>query len=318
VPVPGVHPTQHWRMLEHLRRIPHDIYHYPHYDLPLSSCRPAVVTIHDLKFLRFPELLPNRLRSHYVRGAMRIGARRARHIVAVSSSTREDLEELLGVPPYRVTVIPEAAATEGLERGHDGTSRYVDPASLPQGIRPGYLLFVGERRPHKNLVNLIRAYARAREIVPSLPDLVIVGHRHADYAEPERTVELVRLKPHVHFFDGVGDRTLQALYAHAGVFLLPSLYEGFGLPILEAMMAGVPVLTSNISSMPEVAGDAALLVDPYDIESIAKGMCRLTEEPRLRHELITKGRLWSRQFTWQRVARATFRVYRKVLAGIRT
>jgi hypothetical protein len=113
VPVPGVHPSQHFRLLGHFGNIKHDLYHYPHYDLPLTARKPSIVTIHDLKFLRFPELLPNRLRAGYVRGAMRLATRRARHIVAVSSSTRDDLEELLGVSPTRVTVIPEAAANAG-------------------------------------------------------------------------------------------------------------------------------------------------------------------------------------------------------------
>ncbi|MGD8396403.1 MAG: glycosyltransferase family 1 protein [Candidatus Eiseniibacteriota bacterium] len=312
VPVPGVHPMQHFRLRRHLRRITHDLYHYPHYDLPLCSIRPAVVTVHDLRFLRFPEPVHGRLHRVYVREAMRHCTRRAHHIVAVSTATRDDLHEILGVPVERVSVIPEAAGTLfGPDPG--SAAGAVSRAHLPRGLRPGYLLFVGERRPHKNLVRLVQAYGQMRAIHPGAPPLVVVGQRDVAHPEPEETVRRLKLDRHVCFLEGVPDATLQALYAHAAAFVLPSLHEGFGLPILEAMQAGVPVITSNRSSMPEVAGDAALLVDPQDTRGIADAMRLVLCDERLRRDLAFRGQARARAFTWKRVARATYRVYCETL-----
>ena len=304
VPVPGVDPRQHLAMRTYLKRWPCDLYHYPHYDLPSLSPHRNIITVHDLKFLRFPHLLASRARAVYVQAALRLAVRRAERILVVSESTRDDLVQQLGVPADRIDPV------------HIAPAPLCDPDATRLAalhLEPGFLLCVAERRKHKNVAGLIRAYDALRRVRQRVPPLVIVGHRYRDYDEPERLVAELQLREHVRFVDGATDATLSALYHHARMFVLPSLYEGFGIPILEAMRAGVPVITSDVSSMPEVAGGAALLVDPQSPESITRAMCELLDDPRLGADLAMRGRRRADQFSWTETARRTLGSRRRLI-----
>ena len=304
VDVPRTSIHQHFRMASVLRRIDHDLYHYPHFDVPLGGPKPTVITVHDLKYVRYPELLQSWARGLYLRWMMQRGTRAAAGIVAVSEATRADVCELMRIPPERVFTVHEASGSL--------------PAPEAQGLRqlelePGYFLFVGERRPHKNLARLIEAYASVRQSHAAAPRLVIVGHAWSADRSAEQAVERLGLTSAVRLLDRVSDGQLAALYRGARAFVLPSLYEGFGIPLLEAMEMGLPVVTSNVSSMPEIAGDAALLVNPLEPDSIAAAMLRLLSEPALERELSARGQARARQFSWEHAARETLAVYAQVL-----
>jgi glycosyltransferase involved in cell wall biosynthesis len=304
VAVPRTSIQQHLRIGSLLLGIEHDLYHYPHFDVPLGGPRPILITVHDLKYVRHPELLRNWARAAYLRWMMRRGTRAAAGIIAVSEATRADVCELMRIPPERVFPVHEAS----------GSLPIPDPQGLARlGLEPGYFLFVGERRPHKNLARLIEAYARLRGRAAAVPPLVVVGHPWSADRSAEQAIERHRLAPSVRLLDRVADGELAALYGGARAMVLPSLYEGFGIPLLEAMGAGTPVVTSNVSSMPEIAGDAALLVDPFDVESIAGAMARLLEDQVLARRLAARGRERAKQFSWERAARETFAVYARVL-----
>ncbi len=299
VPVPGVHPVQHLAIGHTLRRLDYDLYHYPHYDVPWSARGRIVLTIHDLKFWRFPELMQNRARAFYMRATMARAVRRAARILTVSRATRDDLAELLDVATTQVDVAHLAAGVGVL-------------ANAPT-MTAGYFLFVGERRPHKNIVRLLQAYARLRARGIDLPALVIAGRAYPGDHLAEATCSALGLDDCVRWVSDADDRALATLYAGAGALVLPSLYEGFGIPLLEAMQAGLPVITSNISSMPEVAGNAALLVDPRSVASIAEAMGKLATDRALAETLKARGLERAAQFTWRRTAMLTVACYHRVL-----
>lgn len=284
-----------------------DVLHSPDFIPPARLRAKSVITVHDLAFLLFPDFLTRPSARYYSR--VDIAARKADHIIAVSESTKRDTIRLLGVPPEKITVIPEAAHPiftpipneEALERVR---ARY----KLPRN----FILFVGTIEPRKNLPTLIRAFHRMRDNYKTDAVLVIAGHRGWLVEEVDQTLEETNLGEAVRFLGGVPNEELVYLYNAARVFAFPSRYEGFGLPPLEAMACGTPVVTANVSSLPEVVGDAALLVNPEDVDGLAVAMWRLLSEENLRRELRAKGIKRAQIFSWERAARATREVYRVV------
>jgi glycosyltransferase involved in cell wall biosynthesis len=282
-----------------------DLFHGTMNVLPRRLPCPGIVTIHDLAFLRWPEQVPAR-RHRYLSAGVRDAARRAARIVAVSESTRADVVELMGVDPDRVAV----------------THLGVDPRFRPPGdgeraafrerkriVRP-YVLAVGNLEPRKNLPALLRAFALLAPDVPH--DLVLVGAEGWLTGEIHATLAALRLGDRVRMTGFVGDDELIAWYGAADLFVYPSLYEGFGLPVVEAMACGVPVVTSNVSSLPEVAGDAAVTVGPRDDDAIADGMRRVLTDAALANDLRRRGWRRAAEFTWGRTAAQTVAVYREV------
>lgn len=269
---------------------------------PVRDDQKLVVTVHDLAFDRFPELYPRGWRWLY-RAGLRAAARRADAILVPSRSTADDLISRSPFDPERVHVTPLAPSLHA--RSND------DPANGLRRIavtRP-YLLFVGTLEPRKNLVRLVRAY---RRIAPDVPhSLVLTGPR--GWRGDELDAELARPGPGKIVRTGrVDDAELDALYRGADAFAYLSLHEGFGLPIVEAMARGVPVITSNVSALPEVAAGAALLVDPVDVEAIANALRRVLTDPALADDLRRRGRERAATLTWAATARATLDVYRQV------
>jgi glycosyltransferase involved in cell wall biosynthesis len=289
-----------------LRRARVDLFHAPHYVVsPLTLC-PFVVTIHDCIHLRFPQYLPNRGAYFYARTMMTLAARRARRVLTVSEASKEDILRFLKVPASRVEVI-----YNGLDERLAAPPSAADIARVRERylLNSPFILYTGNIKPHKNVDRLIAAYALLRQRGVSDVKLLIIGDDISKYPNLRRLVHRFHLHPHVRFFGFVPDLTLAVLYRLASVFVFPSLYEGFGLPPLEAMAAGAPVVTSNVSSLPEVVDDAALLIDPLDPAAIADAMMRVLCDATLRADLIRRGYERVRMFSWERSVARTRDVY---------
>jgi glycosyltransferase involved in cell wall biosynthesis len=290
-----------------------DVVHSTTYCAPRlrSPRRRLVVTIHDLSFVTHPEFhLPANV-EHCLRGT-RQAIERADALIAVSQSTRRDLIELMHAPAERIVVTPEAAGPE--------LAPVDDPAHLERVRRryrlpDRFVLFVGAMEPRKNLVRLIEAFAMLKPAIRRETWLVVAGAKGWLDESMHARVESLGLGDRVHLAGYIEGGDLAAVYSLATVFAYPSLWEGFGLPVLEAMACGTPVLTSNVSSLPEVAGTAAVLVSPTDVEAIADGLLRLLEDAALRADLAERGRRQAASFSWERCARETLAVYRSVVRG---
>jgi glycosyltransferase involved in cell wall biosynthesis len=283
-----------------------DVYHAPHYVLPpLVPCR-SVVTIHDTIHLNFPQYLPNRGAYAYARALMWAAARRSDRILTVSESSKRDIVRYFGVPPGKVVVIYNA-----LDERFSAEPRPEEIARVRERFQldHGFVLYVGNIKPHKNLVRLIEAFDGLRREGFDELKLLIIGDEITKWPALRRAVHKYKLHKHVRFLGFQSDETLAILYRLAAVFVFPSLYEGFGLPPLEAMASGTPVVTSNLSSLPEVAGDAALLVDPYDVGAIRGAIRRVLTEPALREELRQKGLARAKEFSWEQSVARTRQIY---------
>jgi glycosyltransferase involved in cell wall biosynthesis len=232
-------------------------------------------------------------------------------VIVPSHSARDQVARAYGIPTSRLRVIPEAAAPRF--RPVPEASRA--PVLAKYGLRAPYVLFVGADVPRKNVPRLLEAYAIARRAAPAEVQLALVGPPRPATHAARRTIQRLSLGADVRRVETVPDADLPALYSAAICLAYPSLAEGFGLPVLEAMACGTPVLTSTCSAMPEVAGDAALLVDPQRADAIASGLVRLLSEPALRDELRSRGLARAGAFTWERAARATEAVYREAAAS---
>jgi glycosyltransferase involved in cell wall biosynthesis len=271
---------------------------------PAGPEQRLVVTVHDLAFLVSPQFFPRDWRTVFRLG-LRAAVRRADAIVTPSRNTAEDLLSRTPVDPAKVHVIPLAAAVGKVGGGEDVLSRLK--------IHQPYLLFVGTLEPRKNLVRLIRAYRRAAAWgIPH--SLVLAGPLGWHHEQLHRELAL-RGPGEVVLTGAVPEPELDPLYRNASAFVYPALYEGFGLPILEAMARGVPVITSNTSSLPEVAAEAALGVDPGSVREIAAAIETLLADPVLQEKLATRGRARAERFSWDETARQTLQVYEKALEG---
>ena len=282
-----------------------DLVHCPAPLAPVFLDRPLVLTLHDVLPWRYPALftLPNVL---YSRLAVTRAARRARRIVVGSEYVRGDVVEVLRVPPERVVV-----TRYGIDHRFRPTEP--DPAWLSQrfGVRPPFILAVGTREPRKNLATVLEAFARAARELPDLT-LVVVGQGGWKNEAFER--RLRQSDGSIVLTGYVSDDDLVRLYGSAACFVFPSLYEGFGLPPLEAMACGTPVIASDRTSLPEVLGDAAILVEPTDADGLAAAVVRVVNSAALANELRRSGLERSRLFSWRTCARETADVYRQALA----
>ncbi|PYS77216.1 MAG: glycosyltransferase family 1 protein [Acidobacteria bacterium] len=292
-----------------LRRRPRpDILHVQYTAPPLAPC-PVVVTIHDLSFEHLPETFKRRSWMQ-LRLTVRRTARRAAHVIAPSEFTRRDLIETYKLDPARVTAIPLAAA-EHFRPVEDALE--IERVRRLYGIRGEYVLAVGSIQPRKNIARLVRAYSglRRERGRSNLPQLVLVGRRAWLYGETLRAVEEEGLGDSVVLTGYVSEGDLPALYTGALCFAYPSYFEGFGLPPLEAMRCGTPVLVGDRTSLPEVVGDAALTADPFDTGALARALARLIDDAALRAELRARGLKRASAFDWRDTARMTLQVYRR-------
>ncbi len=287
-----------------------DLIHYPSFNMPLINTRPVVVTIHDLVYYLFEDACPGRLAHLYARTFFRIVTRAACRIIAISNHTKEDIVKHLGISPEKIDVTP---------MGVDDTYRPVEDEEFLKTVRERYsikapfVLYVGTHHPRKNLLRLVHAFSRVKAAEDM--NLVITGKVEKRRSLLYNTVKELGLEERVVFTGYVPERDLPALYTMAELFVFPSLYEGFGIPPIEAMACATPVVSSNTTSLPEVVGDAAVTVDPLDVDAIAGAMERVLSSRDLKDELVEKGLRRAALFRWEDTARKTIEVYKKVLAG---
>jgi glycosyltransferase involved in cell wall biosynthesis len=275
--------------------------------LPTRRLPPSVVTVHDLGYHRFPQA-HSRFQRHYLPWSTRWSAGAASQLIAVSQTTADDLQHYYNTPAEKITVIHEAMSWPQITwADHLVRARYALPAN--------YALYVGTLQPRKNLTRLIHAYHRLLERQPRHWDLVLAGAEGWESSALRQLVAELKLTKRVHFPGYIADEALPALYYGARLFCFPSLFEGFGLPVLEAQAHGVPVMTANNSALPEIAGDAALLVDPTDVDAIADAMLQLSQDEALRQRLITAGYENVKRFSWEKAAQETLAVLLRAARG---
>jgi len=286
-----------------------DIVHIPNQNFTrftLFRRNPYIVTVHDLVrfYIRFD---PETVRERIWLKLDVIGVKRATHIIAVSQHTKNDLIKYMKIPESRITVI-----YNGLDRSiykpYDVKLRLLD--------KP-YILYVGSERPRKNLGRLFEAFAILKRDFPDLKLLKVgpVGRYDTYRIDSERKLTRLRITRDVAFVDYVSEQDLVSYYSSAELLAYPSLYEGFGLPPLEAMACGCPVVASNASSIPEVVGEAGILVDPYNVQALAEAMKQVLTDSRLKQAMVKKGFEQSKKFSWEKAAEQTRQVYEKVAAG---
>lgn len=280
------------------------LFHGPVNVVPLAMPCPTVVTIHDLAFLVYPERF-RLTRRVYLTALTRLSVRRAARVIAVSEHTARDIVTRLGVPAERVVVVPNAAADEFRPEPDPAV---LDAFRASKGLPPRFLLFIGTLEPRKNVTGLLRAFARIADEFPDVP-LVIGGGRGWLDGEIFATHAGLGLGDRVRFVGYLPAAELPRWYQSATIFAYPSLYEGFGLPVLEAMACGTAVITSTVSSLPEVAGTAGLTVDPHDDAALAAALRQLLAEPDRRASLRAAGLARAATFSWSRMARETQAVY---------
>lgn len=291
--------------------LPHrlHLFHSPDFIPPRFGARRFIITVHDLAFLRYPQFLTSESRRYY-NGQIAEAVRRAHAISADSRATQADLVNLLHAPPEKITVIPlgldaafhpraEAEVAEALARHH-----------LPRG----FVLFVGTFEPRKNVPTLLRACAQLHAQWPGAPPLVLVGNTGWLFEDVMELAHELKLAAHLRRLENVTEADLPRLYSGAGVCVLPSHYEGFGFPVLEAMGCGTPIVYANTSSLPEVAGEAGLPFDPDDVDALAEALRRALTDSELRAELVRRGLARAQTFTWEATAHATLALYERALA----
>lgn len=306
---PCHHRFERWALAVEISRLGLDLLHTPDFIPPAFGYDQSVITVHDLNFLYYPRFLTVESRRHY-NDQIEWAVERTDHILADSQATKTDLTSMLNVPAEKIAVVHLAA---------DPSFRVVPEVEAAQAaeryaLEPGFLLFVGTLEPRKNVPGLLRAYRILLDEKVTAEPLVLVGGKGWLYEEIFDQVEALELSKQVHFLHGVPDADLPGLYGAASVVAIPSFYEGFGLPALEAMSCGTPVVVADRASLPEVVGDAGILVDPEDPDDIAKALtCVLTEEP-LRGRMQERGLERASSFSWKRVAQETLNVYRQVLS----
>lgn len=281
-----------------------DIIFSTHYTIPYFTRIPRVVVFHDMTFYLFPEL-HEKIKRLYFKTLMPHSVKKSRAVITVSESTKNDvLTQFPLTPRNKISVIHHGVDAFDETKTTDKTS--IDTYLQKYGLTAKeYVLFVGTLEPRKNITGLLHAYHHLRQSTGADFKLVIVGKKGWFYREIFETVKKYKLEDAVVFTGYVDETEKRALLSQTLMFLYPSFYEGFGIPILEAMAAGAPVITGNTSSLPEVAGDAALLVNPHEWEEIAAAMKRLLTDPKLQDKLKQKGLKQAASFTWEKTAEQT-------------
>jgi glycosyltransferase involved in cell wall biosynthesis len=304
--VPSHHRLEQRLLPLIMRGIHTDVFHSPDFIPPLQMPGRFIITIHDLAFLIYPHFLTQDSARYY--GQIDRAVRHASQIIAVSESTKNDVVRMLGAPEEKISVIHEAADPVFVPLDRQTALQYVRSI---YGIPDEFILFVSTIEPRKNVSGLLRAYRRLVDDYKLTPPLVLVGSKGWLYDDVEAEVGRLQLEPYCHFLGRVSTPDLLNLYNAARCLIHPAFYEGFGLTPLEAMACGTPTVVSNVSSLPEVVGDAALLVDPRHDEEITVALWRILTDQALWLELQTKGFQRAAAFSWDRAAEQTMAVYQK-------
>jgi len=305
---PSHHRLERWTLPVELSRHRLKLFHTPD-TIPIQcGARRQVITIHDLHFLHYPQFMTADSLRHY-KGQVAWAVQHADHILVSSQATRSDLTNLLHVPAEKVTV-----HKLGVDQAFVPLPADVVASSRARlGLPDAYILFVGTFEPRKNIPGLLDAYHLLRAALPDAPPLVMAGRRGWLYEEIFANVEALHLADHILWLENASQADLPAIYNGAVVLALPSHYEGFGLTALEAMACGTPPVASNRSSIPEVVGEAGLLVDPDQPSELADALRRVISDSALRRQLRTAGLARAAQFTWRKTAEVVLQVYRTLL-----
>jgi len=293
----------------YLKRAGLDLFHGTNYEIPLWRRRHTVVTVHDLSSLLHPELHRKPL-ARRMRLRLPLAAKMAKAVITPTEAVKRELCSHLNVKPEKVTAIHEAPRECFRPMSPDesfGTRTRL-------GVEDDFLLFVGTLEPRKNLLTLLKAIAEVLRDTRFRPQLIIAGGEGWLMEETFRFVRAAGIADRVRLIGYVNDDALRALYSSCRAFVYPSLYEGFGLPPLEAMACGAPVIASRIAALAETIGDAAMLVDPLDVHSLAVAITDVCENEKQRERLIAAGPAHAAKFSWEKAARLTYEVYREVAA----
>lgn len=299
-----------WLIPQMLRRDPPDLLHYPHFDLPWLTPGKIVLTIHDLKYIRQPSYFRGAaaLKAFVMKATLLQAVRRAQAILVDSQFTARDLVQL-NVAAHKIHAVPLGVGKQFFQRC---SAAQLSAVRQRYCLPENYILTVGERRPHKNLSGMIQAFARFQASCRVPYQLVIVGKPYAHDQTPQMLVEKIGISDRVKFLDYVQDDDLPALYQMSSAFLLLSFYEGFGLPVLEAMASGAPVIASDSTALPEVVGQHGCLVNPSDPEATAEALRSVLTPDAYPEEKLDQARQWAQTFTWQRCAAHTLQIYQQV------
>jgi glycosyltransferase involved in cell wall biosynthesis len=306
---PSHHRLEGWTLGVELRRLGLDLLHSPDFIPPHTSRFRRVITVHDLAFLRYPHFLTKDAARYY--GQIDQAVKRADHIIAVSESTKRDTMRLLGVPDRKITVIYEAAnpVFRRLDRA-EARQKLAGSYALPER----FVLFVSTIEPRKNITALLQALRKLKDDYRMPHKLVLAGRKGWLFDDVFTTIAQLKLEQDCVFLGRVSAENLLNLYNAADLLVHPAFYEGFGLPPLEAMACGTPVVTSNVSALPEVVGDAGALIDPNDIDGLTVAIWRALTDEKMRATMIERGLARASQFSWQRAARETLQVYHQLSA----
>lgn len=305
---PSHHRLEQSALRIELGRLGLDLLHSPDFIPPFNRNFKSVITVHDLAFLLYPQFMTKESARYY--GQIDQAVRSTDHIIAVSQATKDDLVKLLGVPQRKITVI-----YEGVNPIYHPIDKTEAHAFVKEtfGLEPGFLFFISTIEPRKNIPALLKAFRWLKDHRRRPEKLVLAGSKGWLFEEVDETIHKLKLENDVVLLGRVHDSEVNYLYNAAKMLVYPSFYEGFGLPPLEAMRCGTPVIVSKIKVMPEVVGDAALMVDPLDEEALGVAMDRLLEDESLRANLIEKGLKRAANFSWEQAARETLAVYRKTV-----
>lgn len=306
---PCHHRFEQWFLPLEIVRLGLDLLHSPDFIPPFYRTYKSIITVHDLAFLRFPYFVTTETAHHY--GQIDQAVRRTDHIIAVSESTKADLINMLGVEERKITVIHEAA---------DPMFHPIRDEAAIQAVRKAYQLherpyifFLSTIEPRKNLSTLLRAFRQLLDDYPAMSDVVlaVAGEKGWLFKDVFRLYDELNLQQHVQFLGRVPEEQLPALFNGATIHVHPSYYEGFGLTPLEAMACGTPTIVSNVSSLPEVVGDAGLLVSPDSVDEWTDSIYRLFNDSQLQQTLSQKGLRRAAQFSWEKAARKHLEVYHR-------
>lgn len=287
-----------------------DVFHSTHYNAPIFARCKIISTVHDLIHLIFPEYLSSKLGFYYAKFMFKTCVNKSRKIISVSENTKKDMIRMLGADAKKIDVIYEAV---------DKNIVRVEDEILKQKVREkysingSYVLYVGSLRYHKNVVRLIESFCDIKKDKSIVQKLVLGGRLDKKAGEIKKILSREDVKQNVCYIGEVENIDLSTLYSMADIFVFPSLYEGFGLPPLEAMACGTCVCASNAGSIPEILKDAALYFDPYDKSDISRVIFRLIKDKELRASLVSKGYNVVKDFSWETAARETIKVYEQVL-----
>lgn len=305
---PPHHPLERGALSVELLGHRLDLLHSPDFIAPMRGARRHVITVHDLSFIHYPEYMTPASRRYY-NGQIQASAARSDHILANSHDTKQEFVEILDIPPDKITVHHLGVEDSFCPLPRSLTKPVIAELDLPES----FLLFVGTVEPRKNLVGLARAYRDLKLEMPDLPKLLIAGRPGWHFEQLMRDMTKVEINDSLILRHDITDSQLPALYNHALTLILPSHYEGFGLPALEAMACGTPPIVSNVAALPEIVGDVGILVDPHDTATISQAMQRVLVDSAWREAQSAAGIQRAKQFSWRAAAQSVRDVYRALL-----